>query len=468
MTAKSNKPNILLIMSDEHDAAVTGCYGDSIVRTANLDQLAAEGVRFDNCYTNSPLCVPARQSFTAGKYISRIGVWNNECYIRDDHIASLPRVMNEAGYASFLSGKMHYEKTKRYGFTELFPANQSTLGGIIKRRNFDDESVHTALWEKRVADFHPGEHSKILDHDRRVTEHAVQFLRDRTADEGPFFLMAGYLAPHFPLIAPEDIYENYKDRVPMPVIPSGFLDKLPTNYKHLRRGFGLTNQTDSIVKKGREMYWSLVEWMDRQIGVLLDALRESAMAENTIVIYTSDHGENKGDHGLWWKNNMYEHSAKVPLIVHFPERWKGGQSREKVCSHVDLVRTLAHMAGAQTPEDWDGNSLIPYLDDEAFPWKDFAISEYYGHQIASGFTMYRTGTLKYVYHNRFDEDHPGERELYDLANDPHEFVNLADRPEWQDAVKALHAAMAAELGEEPDQIEQRCRDDLNGMRALQN
>jgi choline-sulfatase len=324
----------------------------------------------------------------------------------------------------------------------------------------DDETVKVKGWESRIAEFRTGDQSGTLNHDRKVTEHTVEFLKNRKPEDGPFFLLAGYLAPHFPLVVPEELYEHYKDRVPMPVLPDGVIERLPTNYKHLRKGFGMVDQPAEVVKKGRELYWALTDWLDRQIGIVLQALKDSGLDENTIVIYTSDHGENKGDHGLWWKNNMYEHSAKVPAIFHFPAKWQGNQSRKGVCSHVDIVSTIAELAGAKVPEEWDGDSLLSYFDNSNRSWKDFAISEYYAHNIASGFTMYREGTFKYVYHNRFDEQHPGERELYELSSDPNEFSNLSDLPEWQDKVNEMHAKMRAELGEDPDQIELRCRADI--------
>ncbi|MFB6219771.1 MAG: sulfatase, partial [Halobacteriaceae archaeon] len=177
--------------------------------------------------------------------------------------------------------------------------------------------------------------------------------------------------------------------------------------------------------------------------------------ENTVVIYTSDHGENKGDHGMWWKNCMYDHAASVPLIVSWPERWAGGQRRTEVCSLVDVVQTIAELGGADAPDQWDGDSLVGLLDDPGADWPDFALSEYYAHNTASGFTMYREGRYKYVYHARYDDDHGPEEELYDMREDPGEFENLADsRPETRER---LHEAMLDELGEHPDDIDRRAR-----------
>ena len=235
----AKQPNIIVIMSDEHNASVTGCYGNDIVSTPNLDGLAANGVTFDACYCNSPLCVPSRLAFTAGKYVSRIGAWNNSCWLPGADYPSLPRLLNAVGYESFLCGKMHYDRTRRYGFTEIGGNMNSSnkTGGGSRRKAYDlaPKPGHT----NRFDNFHPGDDSSILSHDRRVTAGTIDFLRGRKASDKPFFLLAGYLAPHFPLIVPQKYWDRYKGRVPMPVIPPGHLESQSLNYKHHRIGFNV-------------------------------------------------------------------------------------------------------------------------------------------------------------------------------------------------------------------------------------
>ncbi|MCC7407810.1 MAG: sulfatase-like hydrolase/transferase [Phycisphaeraceae bacterium] len=458
----SDRPNILCIMSDEHDPAVTSCYGDPLVQTPNLDSLASGGVTFDAACCNSPLCVPSRLSFTAGRYVSRCAAWTNDCRLPSDDYPSLPRALRAAGYDPVLCGKQHYDPRHRYGFDELYPAstNQHRMNGRTARRAPDDFTPDLTNWRDRSAKFHPGDRSHVLDHDLLVTQNACRFLNNRSRDDRPFFLFAGYLAPHFPLIAPQAHADRYLGKTPPPVIPPGLLDSLPTNYKHLRAGFGLEQAVGPIVQTGRDLYWALVDWFDGQIGQLLAALRASAVAENTVILYTSDHGENKGDHGLWWKNCMFDHAVRIPLIIHWPQRWPTAQRRPGVCSLVDLVQTMTSLAGARPGDDWNGDSLLPLLDNPAAPWKDMAVSEYYGHNIASGYTMLRQGPWKYVYHNPMDERHGPERELYDLATDPRELRNLAADPAHAPRIAAMHAAMLKELAADPDEIEQRSRADL--------
>ena len=458
-TASGQPPNILVIMSDEHNVHVTGCYGNRIVRTPNLDRLAASGITFDSAYTNSPLCVPCRLAFTAGKYISRVGAWSNSCWLPSDDYPSIARIMIAAGYDSLLCGKMHYDKTRRYGFTEIGQArtNQSFKNGGGGRRAADNLTPRGKVGTGRFEQFYAADDSSVLKHDRRVTADLVDFLARRKSTDKPFFLFAGYLAPHFPIIVPEEYWEPYKGKVPMPVLPPGHLDSLPLNYQHLRVGFNVVNTDPEIVRKGRELYYGFVQWLDDELGKVLKALDESGLADNTVVIYTTDHGENLGEHGLWWKNCMYDHAARVPLIISWPPRWKGGQRRTAACAHVDVVQTIAELGRSRVPDDWDGDSLIRWMDDPKTEWKDLAVSEYYGHNITSGFVMLRSGKYKYVYHTPPDDKHPAERELYDLEADPGEFKNLAGDRAHKQRIERMHAALVKELGESPDEAELRCR-----------
>jgi len=379
----ARKPNILVIMSDEHNAGVTGCYDNDIAQTANLDGLGRRGVTFDSCYCNSPLCVPS-------------------------HYPSLPHIMNAAGYESVLCGKMHYDRTRRYGFREIGGnMNNARKTGRGSRRKADNLNS-TGKISERFDDFHAGDESGILNHDRKVTSATVEFLSNRKASDDPFFLFVGYLAPHFPLIVPQKYWDRFRGKVPMPNIPKGHLESQPRNYKHHRVAFNTEGVPDEIVQKGRELYYGLTQWLDDEIGKVLWSLADSDVAENTVVIYTTDHGENVGEHGLWWKNCLYDHASRVPLIVSWPARWVGGNRRMEACSLVDVVQTIAELGGADVPADWDGDSMLRWLDDPRVRWKDLAVSEYYGHNVASGSAMIRMGRYKYVYHTPADANHPAE------------------------------------------------------------
>jgi len=451
------QPNILVIMSDEHNHRVAGFSGNRLARTPNLDRLAAGGVTFENCYTNSPLCVPSRLAFTAGKYIHRTGAWSNASELPSADYPSIAGILNHAGYESYLCGKQHYAASRRYGFIEIGDMNRNRKDGRIARRAAGDTTSTRAGVRQRIQGIAAAEDSTVMSHDRRVTAGAAGFLSKREPGARPFFLFAGYLAPHFPLTVPQSYLDHFRGKVGMPNLPPGLVEHLPLNYQHLRRGFGLDEFDAATTRRGREHYYALAEWMDAQVGQLLDALAHSRVTRDTVIIYTTDHGENMGEHGLWWKNCLFEHAAHIPLVVNWPERWKGGARRRGVCSMVDLVQTIVQLGGAQAPEDWDGDSLLSVLDDPKARWKDMAVSQYYGHNIASGFAMIRQGAWKYIYHSAPGAGYPAVRELYDLAADPDELHDLARAPEHRRRLDSMHAALLRELGEHPDVTEMRCR-----------
>lgn len=466
----SKKPNIIMIISDEHNASIMGCSGDPFVHTPNLDKLAAGGILFTSNYASSPICAPSRQSMTVGKYVSHHNVWANSG-TSPNNIPSLPRILTQNGYDSYLVGGMHYNGMN-YGLSAYTAARQIVPPADKKKRAEDlvpkpRKRIQAGVFKNNGTElgkeFHPigltNEMDKVIDVQR--TKDALSFVNTRKQEDNPFFLIVGLNAPHYPLIAPKEYLDKYTGKIPMPNIPENYLEKLPLNYRHLRNERKFENVPADIVKLARESYYARVEWLDGQIGKILDALKTSAFSDNTIIIYTSDHGENLGEHGLWWKNCLYDCAAKVPLIINWSERWKGGQKRDQACGSVDLVQTIAALGGAKTPKDWDGDSLIPWLDNPAYRWKDMAISEYYADYISSGITMIRQGDWKYVYHSRADYSHGPETELFNLKTDPAELNNLAARPQYKDKIAFLHKALVKELGEEPEKTEQRWRNGAN-------
>ncbi len=477
-SAEPKRPNILVIMTDEHNAAVMGCAGDRLARTPNLDSLTSRGVLFGAHYCASPICVPSRQSFTTGKYVSHHNVWGNTVGVPEG-TPSLPRILNAAGYESFLDGKMHYKGGASHGFQILDEKSglaKSSKSKVVAVEDGADEKASQTGGKKIRAHQRPpagefrdnkdelGEEFKPLGEENMDSfvdvgrrNGAITFLQHRKPGGKPFFLLVGFIAPHYPLVAPPQYLEHFKDRIPMPEIPQGYLDALPLNYQHLRNDRKLEHVPDQTVKLAREAYYARVEWTDQQIGMVLDALKASPFADNTVVIYTSDHGENMGEHGLWWKNCMYDTAARVPLIVSWPARWKGGQHRDGACGALDIVQTIAGLAGAKTPADWSGTSMLAWLDNGASAWKDQAVSEYYSGYVASGMAMIRQGDWKYVYHTRADEKHGPQRELYCLKTDPKELSNLAADPAQEQRLAAMHSALAKELGEDPEQAEARYR-----------
>lgn len=459
------KPNIVLIISDEHDGKIMRCMGDPYVHTPNLDALAESGILFRSHYCASPISGPSRQSLTTGKYVSHHNVWGNTVGCPND-ILSLPRIMQQQGYETVLTGGMKYNGlnygwssyTVANGYRAARERNKREGSDIPKKRTRMTPGVFSDNGTGIGKEFAPiGVTDMDLFTDVSRSKDAIAYIKNRANEKQPFFLLVGLMAPHYPLQSTQELVDKYKDKIPMPEIPEGYLDNLPLNYKHLRNTRQLEKVPAEVAKLARECYYARLEWADEQIGKVIEAVKESPMADNTIIIYTSDHGENLGEHGLWWKNCLYDCSARVPLIISNPKRWKGGQVRSKNTESVDLVQTIADLGGAEVPEDWDGESMLPYLNDLAYNWKDFAVCEYYAGYVASGITMYRRGKWKYVYHARMNAKYGPEIELYDIERDPKELVNLGREKQYKTLIQELHKELVSRLGEDPEQIERRYR-----------
>jgi choline-sulfatase len=462
------KPNIIFIISDEHNARIMGCNGDPIVSTPNLDALAAKGILFRAHYCSSSICAPSRQTLLIGKYVSHHNVWTNTICVPND-TPSLPGLLRKSGYESVLIGGMKFGSGRDYGLA-TYTAEKKLV--LPKNRNNKAEDI-TPKQRKRVqADLFKDNGNEIGKEftpigvdaedmktfvDVKKRDDAISFIQERKMEDKPFFLIVGFMAPHYPLVSTAVLVAKYKDKVQKPDLPEGYVDKLPLNYKHLRNERQLEKVPPEIVKLGRESYYARVEWIDQQIGQVLDAVSKSPLADNTIIIYTADHGENIGEHGLWWKNSLYDTSANVPLIISWPGRWKGGQKRAEACASVDLVQTMAELGGIKVPSDWDGTSMVPWLDNPTYKWKNMAVSEYYAGYTSSGIAMIRKGNLKYVYHTRADEKHGPEIELFDLSNDPKELNNLSKEVKYSQTIKSMHAGLVKELGEDPEETEGRWR-----------
>ena len=458
------QPNILLLMSDEHNASIMGCDGNPLARTPVLDNLAKSGIMFNSFYCSSPQSVPSRQTLTTGKYVSHHNVWGNNPGVPEG-TPSLARLLNSVGYESYLSGKMHFMGIAEHGFTILDDQEKKKNDGSAEPDNTDRGGKR-----KRIpADYFPSDNGEIgkefrdlggVDKpvgggDRKVSTKVIDFIRNRKTTDKPFFVTMGLSAPHYPLTVPNNLLAKYKGKIPAPEIPAGYLESLPLNYKHLRNDRKLENLPDATVQLARECYYAKVEWMDSIMGTVIETMRKSPLYDNTIIIYMSDHGENMGEHGMWWKNTLYDSGSRVPLIISYPKKWKGGQIRSGAAGNVDLVQTIAEMGGAKTPSDWDGNSMLSWINNPNTKWKDFAITEYYGPYLSSGMSMIRIADWKYVYHTRADENHPAELELFNLKSDPKELYNLAKEPSQQKRLKDMHATLVKQLGEDPEQSELR-------------
>jgi choline-sulfatase len=438
MTAPT--PNILIIMADEHAPQFSGFGGHPLVKTPHLDRLAAGGVLFRNAYCNSPLCVPSRMSFMTGRYPHLNGAYDNTTALSSDAV-TWAHLLRAAGYDAALSGKQHFiGPDQLHGFQAqlAFDLHASNHHGVF---DWERGTPKAAQPWPGLAQAGPGT-TREIEVDDAVEAAALAYIKDPARKERSWALDVGFIAPHFPLVVPEKYWAMYPpEEMDLPVIPEGHLETQHPLFTRMRGMFGsLDAFPEEQVRRGRAAYYGLITYLDDKIGRLVAALDETGQLENTLVIYTSDHGEMNGEHGMWRKSNFYEQSVRVPLILSWPGGLPAGRVVEHNVSLVDVVATMVDGAGAETVGALDGESLLPLARGDAgaaAEWDDEVFSEYLAHGVARPVAMLRRGRHKLIY----SLDDPPV--LFDLEKDPGEFRNVADDPAYAPALEELRSALLA-------------------------
>jgi choline-sulfatase len=419
-----SRPNVLLIVSDEHNHAVSGFSGDKLVQTPNLDAIADRGIRFDNAFCQSPVCTPSRMSFLTGKNIRNCGVWNNHWVLRPEH-RSMADSFSDSGYATCLVGKMHFGGGLQYhGF------QQRPYGDLKHGLGHQPDPIDMFPNSGGVLHAGPSEIPESLQQEVVVSVESAAWIENHIAEkpEQPWFVCASYNKPHAPLVCPPRYFNRYLGKV-----PSVWIDDRDVGAKHPfvvthRRKLGLDKITPEQNDRARAAYWGAVNFLDDCIGMMLDRLDSAGVLDNTLVVYLSDHGDMIGNHGLWWKAIFYDESIRVPFIMAGPGI-EAGRVEKGLAALTDLYPTLCSLAGVQGPESIDGVDLTPLLKDGT-PCRDHIISEYYGMGVVthaegkapSGNNMRMIRTEKHKYVNTPDQ---GDF-LFDLESDPEEFENRID------------------------------------------
>lgn len=437
-------PNILFIMADQLAAPVLPFYGHPLVKTPNLSRLAADGVVFENAYCGYPLCAPSRFSLLSGRLPSAIGAYDNAA----EFASSVPTFVHHAraaGYRTGLSGKMHFVGADQlHGFeerltTDVYPADFGWTPDWDHGALAYDWSHHMAS----VVEAGPCHRSLQIDFDEETAHQAVQKIYDygRTADEAPFFLAVSFTHPHDPFnCLPEhwDLYDH--DAIDLPSVPPIPVERQDPHSRRLHRMDGLDRYdlTHERVRTARHAYYGSVSYVDELVGRLLTALERAGLAEDTVIVFTGDHGEMLGERGMWYKMSFFEWSVRVPLLIHAPERWAPGRVAAPV-SHLDLFPTLLDLFGPASPppvDPLDGASLLPWLEGRRDGEGADIFAEYLGEGALSPAFMLRRGRHKYIV---CADDPP---QLYDLESDPRELVNRAGDPALAGVEAELAAAIA--------------------------
>ena len=433
------RPNVVLMHTDQQRWDTIGKVSPWAV-TPNLDRLADEGVLFENAFCNSPVCMPSRQSMLSGRYPSVVGCATNGIEMPPD-IECIHNILDLYGYHTANLGKLHFknhsnrdhrEPHPSYGFDELVLSDEpgcyddAYIKWVEARDPAQVENCRCSTppaWEGPPVDKQPrGTHEPYLfegpeelTHTAFVADQTIETIR-RRAGRGPFFAIAGFYAPHCPVNPPE----RFVDMIDPGALP------LPAMNDHERDRRGLS---DDEWRKVRVYYHALVSHVDDQVGRILRALDETGERENTVVVFTSDHGDHLGDHGLTAKGPPgYDSCSHVPMIVAGPGV-KGGQRRRELVELVDLAPTLLDRCAIQSPPFFQGRSFAPLLDGDNYDERRSAFIEF-KYPFESSWKAVRTHNFKYC------TSAAGEELLFDLRSDPNELTNLADRP---DAQPALHA-----------------------------
>ena len=421
------KPNILLIMADQLAPRFLASYGSPVAKAPNLDRLAAEGVVFDNAYSNSPLCVPARAVALSGLLPSRSGVYDNAA----EFSAEIPTFAHYArlqGYRTCIAGKLHaIGPDQLHGFeerltTDIYPADFGwTPDWRLRGRERIDWWYHNMSSVKEAG---TAAITNQLEFDDEVAFLASRQLFDWSRYQGdePFLLKVSFTHPHDPYVNRRRFFDLYSDSdIPPPTVGPIPYPELDQHEQRLYDMAAMDDDkiTDDDVRRARRGYCASISYVDSLIGSLIDTLETCGRLDETIVIFTSDHGDFLGERGLWYKMSFREAAARIPLIVWQPGRFTARRIRQPV-SLADLAPTIAALTGcSELATPVDGGNLVPLLDGGPENPGATAYGEYLAEGVIAPMYLLRRGRWKFI-HTPSDPD-----QLFDLAADPLELDNLA-------------------------------------------
>jgi arylsulfatase A-like enzyme len=433
-----------------------GCYGDKTVKTPNLDKLAARGTLFNKAYCTFPLCGPSRNSLLTGLYPNSTGIQANAQIFRQTipQQPSMPQVFRQHGYFAARIGKLyHYNVPKSIGTNGHDDPASWEL-------ELNPAGVDRLEEEKEIFSLTPGQFGGTLSwfaspkedkfHTDAIQASDAQWVLERCAKqkERPFFLAVGFFRPHTPYVSPQKYYDIYpahtmsvvenikEDQADLPAAALG-------SYKKEQ-----DKLTDDLRRQCRQAYFASISFMDAQVGRIVEHLDALGLSENTILVFTSDHGYHMGEHGLWQKMSLFEESSRVPLLIVAPKNSLAGSVVQTPVSHVDLFPTLAELCGVTPPKNLQGQSLVPMLKAPETPGRGWALTQVSrgGGKLFAAVTTnisaegnryfgYSLRTPRWRY-TEWDESRQG-RELYDHENDPQELTNLANSVDHEKIIAEL-------------------------------
>ncbi|HQU51678.1 MAG TPA: sulfatase-like hydrolase/transferase [Saprospiraceae bacterium] len=432
-------PNILWICTDQQRWNTIGALGNPYVKTPNIDRLVNEGVSFDYSFCQAPFCTASRASFLTGMYPSRVHATKNGAAEWPEAAPLVTETLKDAGYECGLAGKLHLSTAMAHrpekrplddGYQVFYYSHSPYQGGstndyltYYRNRGID------VLALKQELGYVPAPYHQTT----WCTDRAIDFIKEKR--EWPWLFSLNIYDPHGPFDPPQEYLDRYQvDDLAGPLFQPSDLDEKSV-FNNVMFQSKPKQYTDHENKLRLAQYWAQIDLIDENIGRILKVLEETGQLNNTLIVFTSDHGDMAGDHGLVAKGcRFYEGLVRVPLIFWYPAKFKQNLKSEALVELMDIVPTLLELTGLLVDQQIQGTSLLPILEGRTDPdeHKSFVRSEFYDDGQAKagqiGFaTMYRTKDFKLItYHG-----HP-QGELFDLRNDPDEFHNLWDDPGYQE------------------------------------
>jgi choline-sulfatase len=471
------KPNILSIQVDQMTPFLTGAYGHPVVKTPNLDRLVREGVRFDAAYTPHPVCAPARACMITGKRVSTVEAWDNAALLPADE-PTMAHYLTNAGYDTVFSGKMHFVGPDQlHGFRARFLSNiyPSDFRWVSMMTKYGRPGNQAATYVGN--DVQVGRWNNALSFDEEAQLRSIAYLNAkgeaklRAQASGdvpqPFFLFTSFHHPHERFWPPEEFWAMYKDEeIAVPTFPDNLeatyseLDRWLNDYHGVHREEMLKDPES--MRRMRRAYYALVTYVDQKVGELLDALEKNGFLDNTFIVFSSDHGDMLCEKGMVQKRTFYEWSARVPLIMRFPDQWKAGTVVNAPVSLIDLLPTFLDLA--EVPVDvrlpYDGRSLISLLDgSDDEDWEAFS-ENHSDSMVEAPCVMLRRGRFKYVYIHGYDD------QLFDLEEDPGEWHNLVQDPAYTEVSTQMRTRILEIV--DPDDVAARVEDSYHRRLLIQN
>lgn len=413
----NKKPNLLVIHTDQQNLWTIGAYG-GIVDTPNTDFIGKEGAIFNNFFTNSAICTPSRGCMITGRYPHAHGAYQNCAELNRDE-TTIAHVLNENGYDTGYVGKWHLDGMSRkwidpertMGFNDALMYNRSGWKSVIENENGEPEL------SMEIGD----ENTYITDY---FTQKAVDFINKPR--NKPFFLMLSIRDPH-PKYAVREPYDSMYKPEDMPVPESFYEENRPEWVKKSKRDIHHKEWTEKDIKEIKAQYCGEVKCLDDNIGKLLECLSRNKLMDDTIIIFTTDHGDYMGEHGLQSKNELYEVAYRIPLLIRWPEKIKKGTVINRMVSMVDFQQTVLGLMGIKPCGREQGRDASPFLTGTETEWKD----EVFLHHDS----FERAGIVTREYQLAYIKD--SEHILFDRVNDPLQMTNLFYDPEYKDIIEKL-------------------------------